>query len=288
MSTQPPLGNGTPPAPAVELVPIFDLLLEDATRLSRDESHISKLLADFERRQKEHPDEHPVQNPLRIFRRDKKGVIVAGGYRFLAGLRALLKDMPCIVLPRELDRAEKLIEQANDNELHMAYTRLERARNVLELRKLRPQLSQGEAGQLLGLLPPETTRLLKVVNYFPADLHPLIGEEEEGCVPVTTAYHLARLMEKTKDEAKVRELTDRVVKGLLSRDDAVKTVGRLLNPDGGNGKKATVKLAFGGVAMTIKGNAVEALRGLHAKLAEVLRKIEREGWGDDFLPGLMR
>jgi hypothetical protein len=209
--------------PVTRLLPTFDLILEDPTRLSRDEEHINALHADYEQRRKEYPGEHPVQTPLRVVRRLDKWLIIAGGYRYLAALRACLKHLPCIVLERELDEAEKLIEQAKDNELHKPYTPTEQARCIVELKRLRPELSYGQAGRLLGVTAAETSKRLKVLKDYPADLHALIGEGE-GLVPFNTAYAFARL----SDERVIRELTDQVVKGLLSRDAAVEAVNKIL------------------------------------------------------------
>jgi ParB-like chromosome segregation protein Spo0J len=234
--------------PVTRLLPIFDLILEDATRLSRDEEHINALQADYEQRLTEHPGEHPVQTPLRVVRRGDKWLIIAGAYRYLAGLRACLKHMPCIALDRELDEAEKLIEQAKDNQLHKPYTPIEQARNIVELKRLRPDLSYGEAGRLLGIAAPYTAKRLKVLNDYPADLHVLIGEGP-GFVPFTAAYHLARL----KDEQAIRDLTDKVVRGQLSRDAVTEAVTKLL---GGKGQKKPkpVKVQDGGGSASFPGD----------------------------------
>ena len=112
--------------PAVVLIAIYALLSEDGTRLGRDDDHLNALAADFKQRMREKPGEHPVTTPLRVIRRGDNYLIVAGNNRYLAGLRAGLRDMPCIVLPGDLDEAALLIEQAKDNELRQGYSPLER------------------------------------------------------------------------------------------------------------------------------------------------------------------
>jgi ParB-like chromosome segregation protein Spo0J len=250
--------------------------------------HVAEIHADLVQRQKDYPNEHPVQNPLRVFKRGGKFIVYAGGYRYLASLRALLTMMPCIVLPRELDEAEMLVEQSKDNALHLPYTPMEDAHNVLQLLKLRPGLTQAKAGQLLGLLPAKTTKLLKILGHYPQDLHGLIGEKE-GCVPINAAYPLARLMAKRHDEAKVRELTDRVVKGQLSCEDAIKTVDRILKPKSESGRKnRAVKLSYGGVTAQVRTNVIEELKAFHSKLGEALKRMDRDNLPAEFIEALMK
>jgi ParB-like chromosome segregation protein Spo0J len=269
-------------APVTRLLPTFELILEDDTRLSRDEEHINALHADYEQRLKEYPGEHPVQTPLRVVRRLDKWLIIAGAYRYLAALRACLKDLPCIVLDRELDDADKLIEQAKDNQLHKPYTPMEQARNVVELKRLRPDLSYGQAGRLLGIAAPDTAKRLKVLNDYPADLHALIGEGD-GLVPFTTAYHLARL----KDEQAIRDLTDKVVKGQLSRDAVADAVAKL--PGGKQLKKAKVVKGKTrqGLSFVLPPDFATATVEV-AALAEALKKSERLGLPMASVPALLK
>jgi ParB-like chromosome segregation protein Spo0J len=273
-------------APNVELLSIHDLFSQDATRLSRDEEHINALAADFRQRLRDHPDQHPVQTPLRVIRRGDKYLIVTGNNRYEAGLRAALQNMPCIILPDDLDEAGLLIEQAKDNEMRRGYTPLERARFVLRVVELRG-VSQAEAGRLLGIKAAEVTKLLSVLKHYPEDLHPLIGEGD-GKVPVTTAYAFSRLH---PDEHKIRELTDRVVKGLLSRDDAVIVVDGILN--GGKKKqkkcKPTKFRTSGGVVIITPGgmNCAEARAEL-ARVDEAMKRCERHGLPMSSLPNLLK
>ena len=222
-----------PPLLAIVMILIHDLFIEDGTRLERDEEHLNALAADFEKRKIEKPNEHPVQTPLRVLQRADKYLVVAGNNRLLAARRAGLRDLPCIILPGDLDEAGLLIEQAKDNEMHKAYTPMERARNICLVAEKRG-CSHAQAGKLLGIRSAsEVTKMLRVLSGYPQDLWPLIGEGD-GKVPFTTSYTLARLY---PNEAKIRELTDRVVKGLLTRDAAEEEVARILS----GGKKSKDK-----------------------------------------------
>ena len=123
--------NGTPqPAPDFSAIPVTLLAItalfsEDGTRLSRNETHIRVLEDDFRRRMREHPDQHPVQTPLRVVQRKERYLIIAGNYRYLAGLRIPLRNLPCQVLPHDLDELQLFIEQHRDNALHEGYSPVE-------------------------------------------------------------------------------------------------------------------------------------------------------------------
>jgi len=273
-------------ASIVQMVAITHLLLDDDTRLERDEAHIAEIAADFERRRKEFPAEHPVQTPLRVVKRGPKWLIIAGAYRYLASLRIGLEAIPCISLGHDVDAAGKLVEQFADNQRHKPYTPMEQARAILELRRLRPDLSQGRAAATLGIRDCDAAKVLKIINFYPADLHPLIGEGD-GFVPFTSAYHLARLMEKTKDEAKVRELTDKVVKGWLSRDDLVVLVNTLLGKR--EKKPKALKISFGGVVATVKeATAFESLLAFAAKIPETIKRMQRDHLPPGILPAILK
>jgi ParB-like chromosome segregation protein Spo0J len=200
----------------------------------------------------------------------------------MAGLRAGRRDLPCLLLPGDLDEASLLIEMAKDNELHQAYSPLERARNILRLMALR-DCSQAEACQLLGIKATEGSKWLRVLKGYPEDLHPLIGEGE-GKVPVTTAYHLARL----KDEPKIRELTERVKNGLLTRDSAEQIVDRELSKSKNARRVKPVRFSSGGITEVIHGVPFEVLKAFHAKLSEALKRVERDPALTELLPNLLR
>ncbi len=99
----PGTGEASAHAPAVVLIAIYLLVSEDGTRLERDDDHLNALAADFKQRMREKPGEHPVTTPLRVICRGDNYLIVAGSNRYLAGLRAGLRDLPCIVLPGDSD-----------------------------------------------------------------------------------------------------------------------------------------------------------------------------------------
>jgi hypothetical protein len=254
------------------LIPIHEFVSQDDTRIERDEDHINRLVGDFKNRMVEHPDQHPVQTFLRVVRKNGKYLIIAGNYRYLAGLRAGLRDLPCIIIGDDLSEAEILIEMAKDNELRRDYSPIERARNIFKLAELQ-KCSLAEAGKLLGILPPETSKLVRVLKNFPRDLHELVGEGA-GKVPFTSAYKLSML----QDEGMIRELTEKITQGLLKRDSVDLLVDQAL---GVKKQKKQVqkpmKISIPGLEMLIDVFEVTKLRSLLALVDSAILKLDKHG-----------
>jgi ParB-like chromosome segregation protein Spo0J len=218
--------------PQVTMLSILSLVSEDETRLDRD---VSSMVAELRTAQRQHPDKCPIHTPLRVYQRGDQYPIIAGNTRYFAALQIGLKALPCIVEDEPADPARLLIELVKDNELHRPYTPLERARNVLRLVELKG-CTQGEAARLLGIGESDGAKAVSVLKRFPADLHALIGDGE-GKVPFTCAYVLSRV----PDEAKVRELADKIVKGLMTRDRLEPVVATLLGKKAKKEKPVTVR-----------------------------------------------
>jgi len=249
------------------LLPIHVLFIDDPTRLSHDEAHVNELADDFRQRLREHPDEHPVQNPLRVVKQGEKYKIIVGANRWLAGLRVPLTQMPCVVLPHDLDAAGALIEQFRDNNLHQGYAPIEKANTLVTLMQLR-KISQVKAAFILGIKESEATKLLKVMRNYPEDLHCRIGNGD-GRIPFTTAYAFARL---SPDVDKMRELTEKVIKGLLSRDDAEEMVNHLLGKQRDRRAKP-VKIRAKNAVATLLGDARESAKALIAELNKWIKNV---------------
>jgi len=143
-----------------------------------------------------------------------------------------------------------------------------------------PTLTQETIATTIGISPSKLSKVMGINEWLAAALRP---DVEAGHIPFSVAAALARLRENTPMQI---DLAAKVKDGLLKRDAVEARVSAILNK--GPRPAKPLRLTFGSVAMTVKGNAVEGLRALHAKLAEVLKRIDREGWGDDFLPGLIK
>jgi hypothetical protein len=153
---------------------------------------------------------------------------------------------------------------------------------MVRLQQLRG-CSQSEACRLLGINTADGSKWLSVLKGYPEDLHAHLGDGD-GKVPITVAYQLSRL----KDEGKVRDLTAKVIGGLLTRDSVDAIVSRELSA----GRKAKpakpVRIVCGNVTATVTGNPIEALKALHAKLTDVFRRVERDPALADLLPSLLK
>src|SRR5579864_2357232 len=137
-----------------------------------------------------------------------------------------------------------------------------------------PSLTQEAIAGTVGISPSKLSKVMGINEWLAPILR---AEVEAGLIPFSVAAALARL----KDNIPMQiDLAAKFKEGLLKRDAVEKRVTGVL--DKTPRKEPAMKLAFGRVAMTITGDAVDALRGLHAKLGDVLKRIDREGWGDDF------
>ncbi len=143
-----------------------------------------------------------------------------------------------------------------------------------------PSLTQEAIADSIGMSASRLSKAMGIKEWLAPALRP---DVEAGLIPFSVAAALARLRENIPLQL---ELAERVKAGLLKRDSVEARVSAALNK--GPRPAKPLKLAFGGVAMTIRGNGVEALRSLNARLSDVLRKVEREGWGDDMLRGLLK
>ena len=267
--------------PEVRMIPVTDLISEDATRLSRDEAYIQALADDFTRRLKERPDVHPVHTAVRVYARGGKFVILAGTNRWLAAPRAGLTTLPCRVEAAPSDAVREFEEQVRDNELRAEPTPADRASNVLKLMAM-SGCGQGEAASRLGMGASNASKAKKVLEGYPADLQPLVGDGD-GRVPFTCAYILAA---SRLDEGQVRELTDRVVKGLLSRDALQERVNALV------GKRAKaakpVKVALPGLTLVTSLTDAAVLRATLGRLLDALAKAEKHALPMTSLPQLVK
>lgn len=266
-------------APQVSMVPIFSFV-SDPTQFVLDEEHVKRLAEDFTERQRVSPEECPVTTPLLVYVDGGRYHIIAGNHRFAGALRAMLKELPCIIVPKPKDEAERRAAIFKDNALRRIPSRLETASAVLNQQSLR-NCSQGAAARALGISESDATKAIAVLNKFPADLHPLIGDGD-GRIPFSSAYALTAL----SDEPKVRELADRIVKGLLTRD----RLGEVLKPLLGKkpGKEKPVKITLPGFTLVISLFDAEKLAGVLALLDGAMKKREKHGLPWSSLPQLVR
>jgi ParB/RepB/Spo0J family partition protein len=142
-----------------------------------------------------------------------------------------------------------------------------------------PTLTQEAIAATIGISAPKLSKAMGINEWLAPALR---ADVEKGLIPFSAAAALARLRENVPMQL---DLAAKVKDGLLKRDAVEARVAAILAK--GPRPARPLKLTFGGVVMTVKGKAVEALRTLHVKLGDVLKKLDKEGWGDEFLPSLM-
>jgi hypothetical protein len=134
--------------------------------------------------------------------------------------------------------------------------------------------------QISGLKPARVSKTLRWLDELPAQYHDKVGRGD-GLIPEKGAYMICDFPPEERGELCELFIAGKLtVEGLEARRKRLKGASRE--------KRKPVKLKFGGVAATVSGNVAEALRGFIAKANEALKEMERKGWGDDFLPGLMK
>ena len=142
-------------------------------------------------------------------------VVISGERRYRAALRAGLKTVACVFADNGLSPSEILQEQIIENLLREDLKPIEQARAYRQLMDLHGwtakelsgelQVSQGAVSKSLSLLT------------LPAELQEQV---EEGSIPATAAYEVA----KVEDRAVQREIARRIVDEDLTRDAAAEVV----------------------------------------------------------------
>ncbi len=144
-----------------------------------------------------------------------KWVVISGERRYRAALRAGLKSVACVFADNGLSPSEILQEQIVENLLREDLKPIEQARAYRQLMDLHGwtakelsgelQVSQGAVSKSLSLLT------------LPAELQ---AQVDEGAIPATAAYEVA----KVEDKVVQREIARRIVDEDLTRDAAAEVV----------------------------------------------------------------
>ncbi len=203
---------------------------DDGRTRARDAGHmeIDRIVADPDQPRKEFSDDaierlaasllkHGQLMPIRVRWNPKIGkwVVISGERRFRAATRAGLKTVACVFADDGLSPSEILQEQIVENLLREDLKPIEQARAYRQLMDLHGwtakelsselQVSQGAVSKSLSLLT------------LPVDLQERV---DEGSIPATAAYEVA----KVEDKDAQREIARRIVDEDLTRDAAVEVV----------------------------------------------------------------
>jgi ParB family chromosome partitioning protein len=214
-----------------------------------------------------------------------KWVVISGERRYRAALRAGLKTVACVFADDGLSPSEILQEQIVENLLREDLKPIEQARAYRQLMDLHGwtakelsgelQVSQGAVSKSLSLLT------------LPAELQ---AQVDEGAIPATAAYEVA----KVEDKEVQREIARRIVDEDLTRDDAAEAVREAAGKPGragaskakgrggatGRGSTRVFKVGAARVAVTFPRKAVrieDVLAALEDAAAQVRAAMAREG-----------
>lgn len=208
--------------------------------------------------------------------------VVWGETRRQAAIVAELRQIPVQVVEGELSESDEIQLQLDENEHRQDYRPIESFRALLRLKELNGW-SNAELARQRRRPASEITKAFSILAGYPEDLWPLVGEGD-GKVPVTTAYQLSRL----EDVSAIRELTDKVVKGLLTRDAAEEVVGKLLGKTGRRSKPVRLRTPKG-VVVVIPGDlSPDAVLGELSSPSDALRKVMKHGLPLSSLPNLLK
>ncbi len=250
-----PAGPGIGPAPAGPFP--RETGPDDGRTRARDAGHmeVDRIVPDPDQPRKEFAEdaierlaasllEHGQLLPIRIRWNAPIGkwVVISGERRYRAAIRAGLKTVSCVFVDDGLGPSDVLQEQIIENLLREDLRPIEQARAYRQLMDLRGwtakelsaelHVSQGSISKSLSLLT------------LPAELQ---GRVEDGAIPATAAYEVA----KVEDREVQREIARRIVDEDLTRDDAAEAVREAAGrPARGPGPRAKGRGGASGRGMT--------------------------------------
>jgi ParB family chromosome partitioning protein len=203
---------------------------DDGRTRARDAGHmeIDRIVPDPDQPRKEFSDDaierlaasllkHGQLMPIRVRWNPKIGkwVVISGERRYRAATRAGLRTVACVFADDGLSPSEILQEQIVENLLREDLKPIEQARAYRQLMDLHGwtakelsgelQVSQGAVSKSLSLLT------------LPVELQEQV---DEGSIPATAAYEVA----KVEDKEVQREIARRIVDEDLTRDAAAEVV----------------------------------------------------------------
>jgi ParB family chromosome partitioning protein len=221
-------GGGIGPAPGTQFP--RETSPDDGRTRARDAGHmeIDRIVPDPDQPRKEFSDDaierlsasllkHGQLMPIRVRWNAEIGkwVVISGERRYRAAIRAGLKTVACVFADNGLSPSEILQEQIIENLLREDLKPIEQARAYRQLMDLHGwtakelsgelQVSQGAVSKSLSLLT------------LPVELQEQV---DEGSIPATAAYEVA----KVEDKAVQREIARRIVDEDLTRDAAAEVV----------------------------------------------------------------
>jgi ParB/RepB/Spo0J family partition protein len=207
--------------------------------------------------------------------------VIWGWTRTLAAIQARLPEIPVQVIDRELTETDITLLQVEENHHRRDYKPVEKIRALHRLKEIN-NWSNAELSRRTKIGQPDIAKLFSIMDGYPQDLWPLLGEGE-GKVPVTVGYYLSRL----DDGQKIRELTEKVVKGLLTRDGVEEQVASLLG--GRKPKPKAVKARTAkGVSVVFPGLDHDTAAAELMSLVDAVKRAQKHGLPLSTVPQILR
>jgi ParB/RepB/Spo0J family partition protein len=221
-----------------------------------------------------------VQQPVIAVTEGDAARVVDGETRRQAALLAGLDSIPILLYQRELSEAELTIAQLQANAQRRDFTPLELAAVYQELMRLNAW-NQSQLARAIHVSPGHVAKVLAISTKLCDEVQEMVAA---GKLQPRAAYALTRLA----DHARQIEIARRAVELPMSVETVEEIVEKELNSNKKLLKAKLTKFSMCGITGTIKGNPLEALKSLHAKIAEVLKRVERDPALMDVLPSLLK
>jgi ParB/RepB/Spo0J family partition protein len=226
--------------------------------------------------------ERGVLQPIIAFRKGETAETVDGETRRLAALMAGVDSVPILVYGQPLSDADLVLAQLQSNEMRLGFSELERAELYATLMQLNGW-TQAELARFIHVSPSRVSRVMSISQRLPEELRLLIGEGD-GKIPPSSAYHLSRL----PTPEVMKDMAEKIVKGLLCRDAVGSAVTEYLRKGKGTKKDKPVKVTIEGVTVIIATQELQKIFSLLASLDAALKKLEKHGLPLSALPSLLR
>jgi ParB family chromosome partitioning protein len=222
--------------------------------------------------------ERGIVQPVLAFLDGDRPRVIDGQTRLLAARLCGLETIPVLIFDQEPDEKKLATGMLQANAMRLDMSPLEYARAYKQLMVLNGW-SQSQLADHLKISESKISKVLAIINRLPEDLQALIGEGKDT-LRISIAAALARL--PTHEE--MRSLAPKCIG--MKRDAGEKLIAGYLSAKKPKASP-TIKLTHGSVSVTVKGNAVEALKLFLAKASEAIKRLERDGLPPEYLGGLM-
>lgn len=219
--------------------------------------------------------ERGVQVPVIAYREGGKLRVMDGETRRLAAVLAGQGSLPALIHEEKPNEADLKRAQLLANTMRRDMQLLELAAVYSDLMRINGW-TQADLARAVHVSAAQVAKVLAISGNLLPEVQELVAA---GKLPPRAAYALSRLPMPQQMELATKAV-NMCVEAVEARVTAM--LGKK------QPKAKPVKFSACGITGTIKGNPLEALRALHAKIAEVLKRIERDPALTDVLLSLLK